>query len=112
MIITDVDNLSADVVHDVHLEGSAGAAAIPGAAVIVLTGEENVLAQRVEHPVLVGRLPASEYLQHLNLLLDQEVIHHSHVLQAGGAHITLLRIYSDGLAADHARGRPGIGHHV
>ena len=69
MLNTDVDDLSADVVDDVHLEGSAGAAAIPGAAVIVLAGEEHVLAQRVEHPVLVGRLPASEHLQHLNLSL-------------------------------------------
>ena len=31
MIITDVDNLSADVVHNVDLDGSAGAAVIPGA---------------------------------------------------------------------------------
>ena len=69
MINTDVDDLSADVVHDVHLEGSAGAAAHPGAAVIVLAGEEHVLAKSVEHPVLVSRLPASEHLQHLDLSL-------------------------------------------
>ena len=69
MIITDVDDLSANVVHDVHLEGSAGAAAHPGAAVIVLAGEEHVLAQRVEHPVLVGRLPVSEDLKQLDLPL-------------------------------------------
>ena len=69
MIITDVDDLSADVVHDVHLEGSTRAAAIPGAAVIVLASEENVLAQRVEHPVLVGRLPVSEDLKQLDLPL-------------------------------------------
>ena len=64
-----MDDLSANVVHNVHLEGSAGTAAHPGAAVIVLAGEEHVLAKRVEHPVLVGRLPASEHLQHLNLSL-------------------------------------------
>ena len=69
MLNTDVDDLSADVVDDVHLEGSAGAAAIPGAAVIVLAGEEHVLAQRVEHPVLVGRLPISKDLKQLNLPL-------------------------------------------
>ena len=62
-----MDDLSANIVHDVHLEGSTGAAAHPGAAVIVLAGEEHVLAQGVEHPVLVGRFPASEHLQHLDL---------------------------------------------
>ena len=64
-----MDDLSANVVHNVHLEGSAGTAAHPGAAVIVLAGEEHVLAQRVEHPVLVGRLPVSEDLKQLNLPL-------------------------------------------
>ena len=64
-----MDDLSANIVHYVHLEGSAGAAAHPSAAVIVLAGEEHVLAQRVEHPVLVGRLPVSEDLKQLNLPL-------------------------------------------
>ena len=69
MINTDVDDLSAGVVNNVHVKRSAGSAAHPGAAVIVLTGKEHVLAQSVEHPVLVSRLPASEHLQHLDLSL-------------------------------------------
>ena len=49
MINTDVDDLSAGVVHNVHVEGSARAAAHPGAAVIVLAGKEHILAQLVDH---------------------------------------------------------------
>ena len=52
--ITNMYDFSAKVVHNVHLERSAGAAAHPGAAVVVLAGKEHVLAQRVEDPVLVG----------------------------------------------------------
>ena len=62
-----MDDLSANVVHNVHLEGPARSTAHPGAAVIVLLGKEHILAQRVKYPVLVGRLPASECFKQLDL---------------------------------------------
>ena len=74
-------DFSAQVVHNLHLKGSARATAHPGAAVIVLLGVEHILAHAVEHPVLVAGLPASKGLQQLHLLLDQELVNHCQILQ-------------------------------
>ena len=54
-----MDDLPAQVVHDVHLEGSGVAADHPGAAVVVLLGVEHHLALLAcLHLVLVGALEA------------------------------------------------------
>ena len=74
-------HLTTQVVHNLHLERSARSATHPGAAVIVLLGVEHVLTHAVEDPVLVTRLPPSECLQQLHLLLDQEMVHHGKILQ-------------------------------
>ena len=82
-----MDDLLPRVVHDAHLERSARTAAPSGAAVRVLLGEEHVLAQTVHDLVFVAGLPASEGLQQLHLLLDEEVVDHGQVLQARRADV-------------------------
>ena len=64
----EVDDLLALHVRDVHVEGSGGTAALPGAAVSVLLGVVDLLAQRIEHFVLVSGLEASEGFQDLDFL--------------------------------------------
>ena len=59
-----MDDLPAQVVNDVHLEGSARAAAHPRAAVVILLREEHVLAQAVEHAVSTN---IYKYLQYLHI---------------------------------------------
>ena len=81
-------DLSPGVVHDLHLEGSAGAAAHSGEAAAVLLGEEDVLAERVGDLIFVFRLPPSEGLQQLHLLLDEEVVDHGEVLQSRRSHVS------------------------
>ena len=56
-------------VRDVHVEGPHGATALAGAAVSVLFGVEDLLAERIEDLVLVCRLEPSEGLKDLHLLL-------------------------------------------
>ena len=68
-------DFSAKIVHYIHLKRSARSTAHSRTTVVILLGIEHVLAQAVEHPVLVGRLPPSEGLQHLHVLLDQQVVH-------------------------------------
>ena len=77
-----VDDLPPSIVHYIHLEWPARAAALPRATVVILLGEEDVLPHAVHDLVLVRGLPASKSLQQLHLLLDEEMVDHSQVLQA------------------------------
>ena len=95
-----MNDFSAKIVHYVHLERSAWSATHPRAAVIVLLGVEHVLAKGVEYPVLVGRLPPSEGLQHLHVLLDQQVVHGGQILQTLRSNIAWYLTWG-GLVAHH-----------
>ena len=77
-----MDGLLALSVRDVHVKGSQGAP-LPGEEVRVLPGVVDLLAQGVEHLILVHHLEASGDLQDLDFLLDFKLIHHSEVLEAG-----------------------------
>ena len=94
-------NFSTKIVHYVHLKRSARSTTHPCTAVIVLLGVEHVLAQGVEHPVLVGRLPPGEGLQHLHVLLDQQVVHGGQVLEALGSNVAWPLASWYGLVAHH-----------
>ena len=78
----EVDHLLPLHVRDVHVEGPHGAAALPGAAVSVLFGVENLLAEGIEPLVFVCCLEASEGLQDLHFLFDEQLVHHGEVLEA------------------------------
>ena len=95
-----VYDLPAVVVHDLHLERSPGTAAHSGQAVALFLGEEDVLAQSVGDLVLVLGLPTSEGLEQLHLLLDQEMVDHGEVLEAGGSDVAQP---CPRLGGDHSR---------
>ena len=69
-----MDNLLALHVRDVHVEGSGRATALSRAAVSVLLGVVDLLAQRIEHFVLVCGLEASEGLQELDFLNNSVIL--------------------------------------
>ena len=74
-------DLLARVVHNVHLERSARAAAHPSAAVGVLLGGVDLLSHGVLQLVLVLGLAAEERLHDLHLLLHNDLVHLGEVLQ-------------------------------
>ena len=100
-----VYDLLARVVHNVHLERSARATAHSRAAVRVLLGEEDVLAEIVHDLVFVAGLPPSEGLQQLHLLLDQKVVDHGQVLEASRTTVSHPSA-GDGLGGHHSRAIP------
>ena len=87
----EVEHLLTLVVLDVHLKGPGGSTALPCAAVCVLLGRKNLLAQAIQHLVLVGCLKPSERLQYLYLLLDQQLVHHGQVLKSRWTYVSTRR---------------------
>ena len=78
-----MNHLLALHVSDVHVEGPGGAAALPAAAIRVLSGEEDWLTTGIKHFILISHLETSKVLQELNFLFDEKLVHHGEILKAG-----------------------------
>lgn len=78
----EVDHFILWVVKDLHVKGTQGTTAVPGAAVCVLSSKVNLLAHWVLHLVLIGRLKPSESFQKFHLLFDQHLVKLSEVFKA------------------------------
>lgn len=77
-----VDYLLLKVVEDPHVKGTGGAAAVPGATVVVLYRVVDLLAEGILDRKLVVGLKAGEGLEQLDLLLNQKLVDSRKVLQS------------------------------
>ena len=65
------------IVQDIHLERPPRATTLSVTAICILLGVEHILANTIQHLILVRRLEACEGLQDFHLLLNDQLVHHS-----------------------------------
>lgn len=77
----EADDLSVHGVLDLHVEAAQRAAAVPGAAVVLLFGLVDLLAQAVLYLILVVGLKAEECFEELHFLVNQDLVNLCEVLK-------------------------------